>query len=153
MDRAQPRQVPALAQRDRRADRAAVAHDERRERLLPDVAQAGLNALGVLPERLAAWEAELGAAADVRLPLVGEIARDVGDEQPLPVAPVDLVEALVAPRLEAHGGADDSRGLPPPTQRAPVERDRADPAHALGERAGLLAPAIVQGRVRAPLDP
>src|SRR4051812_15648906 len=95
---------------ERAADRAAVADDQRRKRSGCDVRECGLDARGVLLERLAAWEAEAAAVALDReraRPRARVLALDVGDQAALPLAAPRLREALVDDRFEADRLADD----------------------------------------------
>src|SRR4051794_12011267 len=65
-------------------DRAAVADHERRQRTARDVGEPRLHACGVLLERLAAGEAEVGLDGERTVPASGILRLDVGDQPALP---------------------------------------------------------------------
>src|SRR3954468_8829940 len=126
--------------RQRAADRAAVADDERRQRAVRDVGEGGLDALCVFLARLAAGEAEAVRAGFDREragPGVRVLALDVGDQAPLPFASPRLREALVHDPLEADLGADDLGGLARAGEVARVKSLEGEPLRLLGERARL----------------
>src|SRR5205085_11256 len=88
-----------------------------------------------------------------RRPAVGVLAGDLVLEASLPVADVDLLEAVVELRGQAERGADDVRSLRGADEWARVERDEAVPLRGLGQRPGLLAPGVVERHVLLALEP
>src|SRR4051812_27763513 len=135
------------AGRERAADRAAVADDERGQRALRNVGEGGLDARGVLLERLAAGEAEAAAVAFDREragPRARVLAPDVGDQAALPLAAPRLREALVDDRVEADRGADYLGRLARAAELARVEGAQVQALRLLCERARLLAATLVE---------
>src|SRR4051812_20117610 len=130
---------------ERAPHRAAVADDERGQGALRDVGEGGLDARGVLLERLAAGEAEAGDVERERpLPCIGVLGLDVGDQAALPLTAPRLREALVHDRLETDLRADDLRGLARADEMARVERLQVEPLRLLRERPRLPAAALVE---------
>src|SRR3954468_2077101 len=141
-------QLMRAAARQRAADRAAVAHDERRRRALRHVGERSFHTRGVLLERLAAGEAEVDRVECERaVPGVWILGLDVGDQASLPLAAPRLGEALVHDRREAELGADDLRGLARAAEPPRIERFEAEPLRLPRERPRLLPTAVVEGLV------
>src|SRR4051812_15563378 len=130
------------------ADRAAVADDERGQRPPRHVGESGLDPCGVLLERLAAGEAEarrLGRVDRERpAPRIRVLGLDVDDQAALPLAAPRLGEALVDLRLETELRAYDLRRLSRAPELARVERLQVELGRLPGQRARLLAAAIVE---------
>ena len=116
------------------------------------VAQPGLDAVGLLGERLAAGVAEGRVGQLVAAEALGVLGLDLGERPIRPVAGVGLGEARILLGHEADARADDLGRLAGAGERAADERPHLDAGDGLGELAGLGAARVVERHRQVALE-